>query len=182
MGGVASYATWRTAQDTRAALERDSKQQEATQAWQVTYWEEEPEQALKEGDIRKVKLHVINRSLDPVPRWSLSYAGLKPGSSEDAFQLRAFSPLPPCTEVVLNSPSVFWEVDWDLPKEGKTQATFQGLTFSDTRGNSWTRDHEGTLTSVSEFGTQNFYNLNQTLKDSKSTMRPADDCGSPNGG
>ncbi|WP_411075176.1 hypothetical protein [Streptomyces sp. cmx-4-7] len=170
-----------TARDTRAALERDWEQQKAVQAWQVTYWEEETGFDLKEGEPRLVYLHVINRSLDPVPRWSLTYWGPQAGAPDGKSVRMAFSALPPCTEVIINSPLVFGELDWDHQPSGKAQATFQEFTFTDTRGNSWNRELEGGMASVSEFGTRTYFDLHKTLKDSKSKMRPAEDCGAVGG-
>ncbi|MFD5366471.1 hypothetical protein [Streptomyces sp. NPDC127103] len=158
------------------------EQQRAVQAWQVTYWEEESGYDLKVGDVRRVSIHVLNRSLDPVPQWSLTYWGPQSGTSDGKEVRTAFLALPPCTEVILDAPLVFGELDWSQQPSGKGQATFQRFTFTDTRGNSWSRGFDGKMTPVSNFGKQSYSNFHKTLKDSKSTMRPAEECGAVGGG
>ncbi|MFK4068712.1 hypothetical protein [Streptomyces sp. NPDC029674] len=159
-------------------MEQEQEQRKAEQASRITYWEEETAYLEEEGDLRKTKIHVLNRSLDPVPRWSLEYWGPGFGFTDSMEQRIAFGALPPCTELVINSPVVFYELEWRLGGAGQSMASFQKLTFTDTHGNTWTRNVDGALFGESEFGANSFRDLNKTLKDSKSTMRPAEECGS----
>jgi hypothetical protein len=146
VGGFSSCAAWNTARDTREALQRDLQRYKAEQASLIMAWEEH--ESLIPGRNKTVKLHVRNRSLDPVPQWFVAYADQDLSGKRLAIQVLESFNLPPCSELIINANQAFHSLDWQ--SAGKV-TFFEVFEFWDTSGNVWTRDERGILKSGGDY-------------------------------
>ncbi|GHB38050.1 hypothetical protein GCM10010306_034840 [Streptomyces umbrinus] len=135
---VASYWSQQTARDQLAQSKEESALQRRDQASKVTYWVQNPW-----GRRENVKIHVLNRSPDPVSGVRLML------HVNDRPAFMQLSNVPPCADIVYSAPSLLLGTA-DTPREERPKLSdpdyrwaAEFMYFIDSNGNDWTRTSTG---------------------------------------
>ncbi|MFI8206733.1 hypothetical protein [Streptomyces sp. NPDC085937] len=138
--GVTAWGTLisaRVAEDQLVQSKVQSEERTRRQASRITYWEE--------GDEATV---VANRSLDPVNLYltvNYFHAAEDPNDAGRGQVLVAVGTLPPCSRLAIPEAQLEGVIP-NEEREGFYVFSVSEISFTDTYGQRWTRDIDGTLT------------------------------------
>ncbi|WP_280875204.1 hypothetical protein [Streptomyces pseudovenezuelae] len=145
---VTTYWSQQTAKDQLQQSQEESRREASAQAKTVSAWVED-----RVEDGSNWKVHILNRSPDPVPFARVALKGVlyfkNPNEGIGAYIYLSTSRLAPCTELVFSRKSV---TSWAPARGdyGGTEGTawvneLYGFTFQDRDGMQWWRSSNGHL-------------------------------------
>ncbi|WP_329321543.1 hypothetical protein [Streptomyces sp. NBC_01262] len=135
--GIATYYDARVSADQLHQSQEDAEQESRGQAMRVSFWTD------TRGPKHELRIHVMNRSPDPIYRLIVWMEGDLAGNGQGRKMLELSEPsLAPCSEMVFNAEDLRFFSIRAFPLAPTRGLTVEGLMFNDRDGELWVRTEE----------------------------------------